>query len=704
VWAAARRAIVSFFGQQCQRRTRRRVGSALTGCGAPRGCFVCVVFVAVALAAGRLVSPQAPPTPLPDLTPIVLDAVATVADADDAGDEITPVRPVGGGTPLVSVAAAAAAVNAADAAAAAAAAAAAGVRAKRRRRADAAAAAAAAGSQRGRGGTGGDGGGGGGGPSLPAAGTRLVMQGGRRSEEDDADALARGDSDDPATLPSTFVVPDFDVAATAPVGASASSSDTDSLTVGPVPRGHRRRGRGGHPRKRRRTRPPADTGVVSDDSDAGLLRDAVLAGEYGAAGGDGGDSDGPRFQTQPLMFAGATAQSALPVVHDGQVWTLLVEALAMGALHPGWTRSRHMAQRRHVAAALSNVTDRLTSSLRATASDAWPPAVTRALRSRPRVAVGPPPVAPVGFVACDACRQWKQARSVVRVAGRRYAADVFWPTPIAFSVGRAVRLPGAPGEPPAWAIHVSLSADEVRRAAASPAGDEISDSDGDGGRPATGPTRTRRRRQRQQRRRQRRRRGGSSDDSLASAPSSASGASASDSDGGSTSGSTSSTSAASTEGDQAEFVAPHPALRRTLRRWRAARAASPHTDALWAGRTCAHRCLLYHRLSHYARWAAGVVRRRAVALLAAGRVRVALPAAVDDRDRVIHAVTVRLVGAAPLAARLRAYLDDAVEEARLYRVARKADFFANPSPRLRLLRQHAAAFGGRLDASGSDSE
>jgi len=590
----------------------------------------------------------------------------------------------------------------------AAAAAAAGARAKRRRRADAAAAAAAAsgraagGSRRRRDGTGGDGGGGG--PSLPAAGTRLVMQGGRRSEEDDADALARGDSDDPATLPSTFVVPDTDVAATAPVGASASSSDTDPLTVGPVPRGHRRRARGRHPRTPRRPRgPPADGGVVSDDSD-GVLGDAVLAGEYGAGGGDGGDADGPHFQTQPLMFAGATAQSALPLVHDEQVWTLLIEALAMGALHPGWSRARHMAQRQHVAAALSNVTDRVTASLRATAADAWPPVVSRALRSRPRVAVGPPPVAPVGFVACDACRQWKRARSVVRVAGRRYAADVYWPTPIAFSVGREVRVAGAAGKPPATAIHVSLAADEVRRAAVPHAGDEISDSDGDGGRPATGPLRTRRQRQ-QRRRKRRRRRGGSSGASFASAPLSASGASASsEGDDSSASGSTSSTSAASTEDDQDEFVAPHPTLRRTLRRWHAARAASRHTDAIWAGLSCAHRCLIYHRLAHFFRWAAGVVRRRAVALLASGTVRVSLPAAVDDRDRVIHAVTVRLVGAARLAARLRTYLDDAVEEARLYRVARKPDFFANPSPRLRLLRQHAAAFGGRLDASGSDSE
>ncbi|GAB0494040.1 hypothetical protein MMPV_005330 [Pyropia vietnamensis] len=162
---------------------------------------------------------------------------------------------------------------------------------------------------------------------------------------------------------------------------------------------------------------------------------------------------------------------------------------------------------------------------------------------------------------------------------------------------------------------------------------------------------------------------------------------------GSSSGSTTPTSASSTDDDQAAFVAAYPALRRNMAAWAARRSANRHTTALWAGHSCGHRAMIYHRLAHYYRYAAGAVRRRAVALLGRGSIRVALPPSIDDRDRVVHAVTTRLVRNSPLLDALRSYLDDVLEEARVYRRARRVDFFANPSPRLRLLRQHLAATG-----------
>lgn len=130
------------------------------------------------------------------------------------------------------------------------------------------------------------------------------------------------------------------------------------------------------------------------------------------------------------MFGGATAQPALPPVHDEQVWKLLVEALSMGALAPAWTRRRYMAQRAHVAGALARIDDRIQASLAALRAATWTAATADALRTRPRAAIARPPAGVVGVAACDACRKWNRARCVVRLAGRRYEPATYWPTPI----------------------------------------------------------------------------------------------------------------------------------------------------------------------------------------------------------------------------------------------------------------------------------
>lgn len=285
------------------------------------------------------------------------------------------------------------------------------------------------------------------------------MDGGRRSEEDDADALARGDPEDPGTLPSTFIVSDGeeeeeeeeeeegeeeeevvveleeeDEDETRPSRRAATAKASHRQRRGRRLRGDRG-GSGG--RGHASAGPAAEVAAAASASDydsdsSGIVLDGpILVGDDDDVAAGAGD--GPHFSTQPLMFGGATAQPALPPVHDEHVWKLLVEALSMGALEPAWTRHRYMAQRAHVAGALANVDDRIHSSLAALRAASWTPAIANALRTRPRAAITLPPSV-VGYVACDLCRKWNHARCVVRLSGRHYESSTYWPTP---EIGRA---------------------------------------------------------------------------------------------------------------------------------------------------------------------------------------------------------------------------------------------------------------------------
>eukprot|EP00170_Pyropia_yezoensis_P003192 contig_13373_g3199 len=86
-------------------------------------------------------------------------------------------------------------------------------------------------------------------------------------------------------------------------------------------------------------------------------------------------------------------------------------------------------------------------------------------------------------------------------------------------------------------------------------------------------------------------------------------------------------------------------------------------DAFTVGWQCADRCGLYHQLAHFDRFAAETVRRRAQAVLSTGSVSVSLPPDVDDRDRVVAAVTAQLVGDAELLATLRSTFRSLLNEA-----------------------------------------
>jgi len=163
------------------------------------------------------------------------------------------------------------------------------------------------------------------------------------------------------------------------------------------------------------------------------------------------------------MFGGSAAQPVLPALSHEQLWPLLIEALAMGALNRHWTRARFLARRQHVAAALSVVADRVTAAQRVTQSASWAPEVLHALRSRPWMDEVPASGADGGHGTCDVCGRSRFITSIVRVAGRPYASDGYWPAPIAFSVGDEVAAPASAGQPAGPAIEVSLSVKETRR-------------------------------------------------------------------------------------------------------------------------------------------------------------------------------------------------------------------------------------------------
>ncbi|GAB0494041.1 hypothetical protein MMPV_005331 [Pyropia vietnamensis] len=299
-----------------------------------------------------------------------------------------------------------------------------------------------------------------GGHGRPPAASRYVMNGGHRSDVDDADTLACVGPNDPGALPfvesgreeeeeeeeeeeTVLAVDeeDEDEDETHPSRRAIAAKASYRKRRGRLPRG----GRGGGHRGGSASAGPAaewdDDDAVADSDDDDAVTD--IDDDDAVADSDDDDAvadsdDGPHFSTQPLMFGGPAAQQAFPTVHDEEVWKLLVEALSMGALNPSWTRRRYMAERAHVAAALANVDDRIQSSLGALRAAWWTPAIADALCSRPRVAITSAPSSMVGYVACDACRKWNRARCVVRLAGRRYEAATYWPTPIVYKVGGVV--------------------------------------------------------------------------------------------------------------------------------------------------------------------------------------------------------------------------------------------------------------------------
>jgi len=496
------------------------------------------------------------------------------------------------------------------------------------------------------------------------------------------------------------------------VAAAAATAAAAVVAARSHPRGRRR------PRKRRRRVAAADRGGASDGSHAG----SSGTGASDADGGRGGcpaAAGGPVFQTQPQRFGGAAAQPVLPTLSEEQEWPLLIEALSMGALNRRWTRARFMAQGQHVAAALSVVTDRVTAAQRVTQSASWAPDVLHALHSRPWMNIESAGGGGDGPETCDVCRRLRIITAIVRVAGRPYTSDGYWPAPIAFSVGDEVTVPASEGQPAGPAIEVSLSTKETRRRqhgwqgnssasapSSSPSASEADETaagasalksrsasaatsapesssasasasaalsreaSASGSAPKPGATSVS---------------AAAPESGAASTPASASAsgtaatsasaaqpsvasmaatasgsgaassfASVAQSNAASTSASASESGAAATSssapasGAASASSSPSGAAGSTP----GERAPVAHVEAFYAGRHCSQRCGLYHGLAHFPRFAAHAVRRRAAAVLAAGPVRVSLPESIDDRDRVVHAVTERLVGDASLAALL----------------------------------------------------